>query len=322
MRKQKKMLGTLVGLVLIFVGNLVAAGGGGGLDNPLLDLGVGARALSMGRCFVAIADDLTAGYWNPAGLGKIKRKGINSMFTQLFETTNYYCLGYTQTWRGKGISINWLMITSNDIINTEVFLDEEGNYVLDENENVKYVVNNDYDYIGQGILVSYGQLVADKVSLGGSMKLIYKTQKGISGFGIGIDGGVLYQFRPDISLGVVIQDLTITRIKWETQGKDAIYPNLKIGVAYGMCPVEGGEYYSITLSLEIEQRIVANYHPEWHLGGEWWLTEELGVRIGYDEPSGICAGVGFRKEFLLFDYGYITHPELKNTHRLSLGIEF
>jgi hypothetical protein len=244
------------------------------------------------------------------------------MFTQLFETTNYYCLGYTQTWRGKGISINWLMITSNDIINTEVFLDEEGNYVLDENENVKYVVNNDYDYIGQGILVSYGQLVADKVSLGGSMKLIYKTQKGISGFGIGIDGGVLYQFRPDISLGVVIQDLTITRIKWETQGKDAIYPNLKIGVAYGMCPVEGGEYYSITLSLEIEQRIVANYHPEWHLGGEWWLTEELGVRIGYDEPSGICAGVGFRKEFLLFDYGYITHPELKNTHRLSLGIEF
>ncbi|MDE0553955.1 MAG: hypothetical protein OXI24_07065, partial [Candidatus Poribacteria bacterium] len=29
---------------------------------------VGARALAMGNAFTAVADDATAGFWNPAGL--------------------------------------------------------------------------------------------------------------------------------------------------------------------------------------------------------------------------------------------------------------
>ena len=31
--------------------------------------GIGARAEGMGGAFVAVADDATAVYWNPAGLG-------------------------------------------------------------------------------------------------------------------------------------------------------------------------------------------------------------------------------------------------------------
>jgi len=38
-----------------------------------LDIGIGARSLSMGGAFVAIADDPTALYWNPAGIVKIER---------------------------------------------------------------------------------------------------------------------------------------------------------------------------------------------------------------------------------------------------------
>ena len=33
-----------------------------------LSLGVGGRALGMGGASVALANDVTAGYWNPAGL--------------------------------------------------------------------------------------------------------------------------------------------------------------------------------------------------------------------------------------------------------------
>ncbi len=35
--------------------------------------GVGARAMSMGSAFTAVADDYTATYWNPAGLAQIRR---------------------------------------------------------------------------------------------------------------------------------------------------------------------------------------------------------------------------------------------------------
>jgi len=38
--------------------------------------GTGIRALSMGGAFMAKADDATATYWNPAGLGQLKGKGI------------------------------------------------------------------------------------------------------------------------------------------------------------------------------------------------------------------------------------------------------
>ncbi len=33
-----------------------------------LSIGVGGRALGMGSAAVALASDVTAGYWNPAGL--------------------------------------------------------------------------------------------------------------------------------------------------------------------------------------------------------------------------------------------------------------
>lgn len=35
-----------------------------------LKIGAGAKAISLGGAFVAVADDASAGYWNPAGLCK------------------------------------------------------------------------------------------------------------------------------------------------------------------------------------------------------------------------------------------------------------
>ena len=37
-------------------------------SNEFLNIGVGARALGMGKVQVSLADNATAGYWNPAGL--------------------------------------------------------------------------------------------------------------------------------------------------------------------------------------------------------------------------------------------------------------
>ena len=41
---------------------------------------IGARALGMGNAFTAVADDATAGFWNPAGLIQwqgVKLFGVN-----------------------------------------------------------------------------------------------------------------------------------------------------------------------------------------------------------------------------------------------------
>ena len=46
--------------------------------------GIGARALAMGGAFVAVADDGTAGFWNPAGLATIGDIRLGGMSTNLF----------------------------------------------------------------------------------------------------------------------------------------------------------------------------------------------------------------------------------------------
>ncbi|MCK4533016.1 outer membrane protein transport protein [bacterium] len=45
---------------------------GGGFEGP----GLGIRANSMGGAFIAMADDWTAGYWNPAGLAQLEGTGM------------------------------------------------------------------------------------------------------------------------------------------------------------------------------------------------------------------------------------------------------
>ncbi|MBN1560583.1 outer membrane protein transport protein [candidate division KSB1 bacterium] len=45
------------------------------------ELGVGARAMGMGGAYVGVADDYTAIYWNPAGLGQLRRMELNLGFS-------------------------------------------------------------------------------------------------------------------------------------------------------------------------------------------------------------------------------------------------
>ena len=45
------------------------------------ELGIGARAMGMGGAYVGVADDYSAIYWNPAGLGQLNRMELNIGFS-------------------------------------------------------------------------------------------------------------------------------------------------------------------------------------------------------------------------------------------------
>ena len=61
-----------------------------------LSHGVGARALGMGSAFVAIADDATATYWNPAGLTKVKKHSFSAMYSIL--SAQEMAAGLAEAW--------------------------------------------------------------------------------------------------------------------------------------------------------------------------------------------------------------------------------
>ena len=48
-----------------------------------LKIGVGGRAASMGEAFVAVANDASALYWNPAGITQLEKNQV------IFSRTNW-----------------------------------------------------------------------------------------------------------------------------------------------------------------------------------------------------------------------------------------
>src|SRR3989337_1533411 len=63
-------------------------------SNEFLNIGAGARGLSMGGAQVASVKDGTAGYWNPAGLVEVKEfPQLNLMHAEYFAGIGKYDYG-------------------------------------------------------------------------------------------------------------------------------------------------------------------------------------------------------------------------------------
>ena len=86
-------------LLLILISFLVYTNvfpneGDAGQPGTFLRYGVGGRALGMGRAFVAIADDASGVYWNPAGILGAKRIEFSSSYLNLYYDSQFAQLGF------------------------------------------------------------------------------------------------------------------------------------------------------------------------------------------------------------------------------------
>ncbi|MBA4311852.1 MAG: hypothetical protein C0417_04385 [Chlorobiaceae bacterium] len=73
-----------------------------------LGLGFGARSLAMGTAYTAIANDFSAVYWNPAGLGQVKRNEISlGLSHYLYKDENTF-LGENSSFSNSKTNLNSL----------------------------------------------------------------------------------------------------------------------------------------------------------------------------------------------------------------------
>ena len=78
---RKRLVGAVVTVLLILPAAQAFAVAEAGV--PSLIIPPGARPNGMGETFVAIADDATAAWWNPAGLAFLPDRNIALMHSQL-----------------------------------------------------------------------------------------------------------------------------------------------------------------------------------------------------------------------------------------------
>jgi tetratricopeptide (TPR) repeat protein len=254
---------------------------------------VGARPMSMGETFVAIADDINAIYWNPAGLPSLDHLGINSMHTNLFS---------------NGIGCNYLSLCLSGPFKTSFGVDWLNiNYGDEELEFKK----NKFNFSG-------GYKLFNNLSLGLNLKYIQLSAilDGMSRgdfHGWGIDFGVIYWPGPKLKLGLAVHDGANTRLKG-IQGP--IYQRtIRLGAA---CQF----YDNLLLATDLNDRF--------HVGAEWSLFKHfLSLRGGlqkdfYTQEDIIFSfGFGLNLPFwgqrLSFDYAFTDTPTLLNTNRYSLS---
>ncbi len=183
-------------------------------SNEFLNIGAGARGLSMGGAQVASTSDATSGYWNPAGLTGVKNDpSLSLMHAEYFAGIGKYDFGslaipVADNKRTIGISV--LRFAVDDIPNTLYLIEPDG--------NINYANIRSFSSADWAFLLSVAQVLKqdDKktISLGVNAKVIHRNVGTFArAWGFGLDVGMQMKGK-NWSFGVVARDVTTTFNSW------------------------------------------------------------------------------------------------------------
>jgi hypothetical protein len=299
--------------------------------NEFMSLGVGGRALGMGGAYCALATDVSAGYWNPAGLTRIDYPQIMLMHTEQFDQTLKYDYGSFAIPVGanRSLGLGLIRIGIDDIPVTRlqnpslplgaIYVDEDGFTRI----NRPYVAStiSDAEY---AMYLSYGVKRSERFSFGVNAKILRKSVGENSAWGLGFDVAALCKPVGNLQLGFNFQDITTTVLAWNQGTREIIIPTLKAGLTYPVAiPMLNG-YMSPAIDFDIrfEGRDYASQFSagavsvDTHFGWEYQFQEVFALRLGSDIGR-FAAGAGINLPKLQVDYAFIGHEDLGETHRIS-----
>jgi hypothetical protein len=236
-------------------------------SNEFLAIGVGARALGMSGAQCALADDVTSGYWNPAGLSLSKGNlQLALMHSEYFAGIAKYDYGAlaapVDATKTAGISV--IRFAIDDIIDSTELIDKDGRIDYDK---LKTFSAADYAF-----LLSFAQkMKKEGLRIGGNVKIIHRKAGDFArAWGFGLDAGAQYDYK-NWTFGAVGKDITSTFNAWSfnTEHLEAVFSQTGNEI-----PENGLE---VTLP-----RLVLGAAYKGRLGGKFTCTPELDADITFD----------------------------------------
>jgi hypothetical protein len=271
-------------------------------SNEFLAIGVGARALGMSGAVSSLSDDVTSGYWNPAGLTRV-RGNLQAalMHSEYFAGIAKYDYGAVaapiDATRTVGLSM--IRFAVDDIIDSTDLIDKDGNIDYDR---LRSFSSADYAFV-----LSYAQrLKKEGLRFGVNAKVIHrKVGEFASAWGFGLDAGLQYT-RNRWSYALVGKDITSTFNAWsynterlETvfqqtgnaipeNGLEVTLPRLVAGVSRLM-PV--GKKFSVQPSLDLDITFDGKRNVPLKTD-VFSIDPKLGLELCYDNLIYLRGGVG------------------------------
>lgn len=247
-------------------------------SNEFLSIGVGARAFGMSHSVVASTGDVTAGYWNPAGLIGIERDmDIGLMHAEYFAgIAKYDYAGFAIRIDDRSVgALSLIRFGVDDIPNTLELIDNNG--------NIRYDRITTFSAADYGFLFSYARSSkVEGLSFGGNAKLIYRrTGDFATAWGFGFDLGIQYRLR-QWQFGANARDVTSTFNAWSFNTEDLEEVFL----------ATGNEIPSNSLELTMP-RIILGAARSFRLREKFNLLAELNADVTFDGKRHVLASTSF-----------------------------
>ncbi|MCU7512400.1 MAG: PorV/PorQ family protein [Ignavibacteria bacterium] len=284
-----------------------------------LKVGVGGRAASMGDAFVAVANDVSALYWNPAGL-------IQAPTDQVMFSHNEWLVDLKHDFIG-GV----YHFSSNDAVG--VALTSLHTKEMDvTTETQPFGTGEHFTFGDVAFAVSYSRKMTEQFSFGGTVRYVEETLDKLKMRGVMIDLGTYYytglgssRFAVTVSNfgnnmapdGEVVLWGGRKESQWQSFSPPTIF---RIGFAFE--PYQS-EDQMVTTSIQLN-------HPNDNsenvsTGIEYKWKNIFFVRGGYKfnvEEQNYSLGAGVRMPLrvadVTFDYAFSNFTRLGSAHRFSL----
>jgi hypothetical protein len=274
-------------------------------SNEFLAIGVGARSFGMSGATIASVDDVTAGYWNPAGLARQQNNvQVGLMHAEYFASiANYdYAAVSGRIDSSSVFGVSMIRFAVDDIPNTTQLIDNGGNIDYDR---ITTFSAQDYAFI-----LSYARtLKIPGLRVGANAKIIRRTIGDFAGaWGFGLDAGAQYDWK-QWKFGATLRDVTSTFNAWSFNLSDEMKD---VFIATGnVIPDNSLELTLPRLALGASRQWTLDKKQRFTLGGEislvntfdsqrnvliktnvWSMEPMMGVEAGFKNMIFLRAGIG------------------------------
>ncbi|MBI5883857.1 MAG: PorV/PorQ family protein [Elusimicrobia bacterium] len=284
-----------------------------------LKLGAGARAGAMADSFSAIADDVYAVYYNPAGLSQLKGAQLAGAHTAFIRDVNYEVLGFAYPWGKKeGYSRHVLALGIHYLSVAKVERRSS-----DSTEAMGTFDSTDASY---GLTYAFG--FNRQLSAGVTAKALSQRLDTYHSDTFAADVGVLYKVNPDASLPVSLAAVMRnagTRVSYVSGQSDPLPVSFTFGMAAHVLPdrlrvnVEGTKYRDTgmfgAIGAEFYQPLMKDLTAAFRGGYTSHYRDISGL-------NGMSMGMGLTYNVASFDFAWLPFGRLGDTFRYSLLLKF
>jgi hypothetical protein len=277
-------------------------------------VGMGARPIALGGAYAGLADDASAVFTNPGGIGLQSRTSFVSMSTQILTVVDYSVASVVYPTQYGVFGAGYIGV--NSPAGDYSYIDKSG--VTQEGGAMNY--SQDMYVLSYGTDVSNiaGSLLggfAQKTGFGANLKI--ETQ-GLSGgmrnapeaSGYSLDLGILSQINDQLSVGATLQN-AMSSISWSTGDVERLDETLVLGTSYKVVN-------NVTLLGDVD--FVSGQQAGLSGGVEWQAIQQLSLRAGFSQKdqsidedttavmTNYSVGLGLSLGDFRFDYSYVQDP--------------